>query len=111
MAEVGAVYDATPAPRTPADILPGNDTQRRDATAAPTARNKWLTASVVDGADLGHPLAASFLAFGQSGRQFRVGRRGGLGGRRAQCTGAHHDALAVTGQHQDGADLAGGCLP
>jgi hypothetical protein len=47
MAEVGAVYDATPAPRTPADILPGNDTQRRDATAAPTARNKWLTASVV----------------------------------------------------------------
>jgi hypothetical protein len=48
MAEVGAVYDATPAPRTPADILPGNDTQRRDATKGPTARNKWLTASVVD---------------------------------------------------------------
>ena len=42
MAEVGAVYDATPAPRTTADILPGNDTRRRDATAGPTARNKWL---------------------------------------------------------------------
>jgi hypothetical protein len=46
MAEVGAIYDATPVPRTPADILPGNDTQRRDATRGPTAHNKWLTASV-----------------------------------------------------------------
>lgn len=48
LAEVGAVYDATPVPRSTADILPGNDTQRRDATAGPSARNKWLTASVVD---------------------------------------------------------------
>jgi hypothetical protein len=48
MAEVGAVYEITPVPRCPADILPGNDTQRRDATAGPVARNKWLTASVVD---------------------------------------------------------------
>jgi hypothetical protein len=46
MAEVGAVYDTTPVPRTPADILPGNDTQRRDATKGPPAHNKWLTASV-----------------------------------------------------------------
>jgi hypothetical protein len=44
MAEVGAVYDATPAPRTPADILPGTDTQRRDHTPGPRARNKWLVA-------------------------------------------------------------------
>lgn len=50
MAEVGAVYDITPVSRCPSDILPGNDTQRRDATAAPLARNKWLTASVVDDA-------------------------------------------------------------
>ena len=50
MAEVGAVYDTTPVPRCPADILPGNDTERRDATAGPTARKKWLTASVVDDA-------------------------------------------------------------
>ncbi|MDP9250285.1 MAG: ISKra4 family transposase, partial [Chloroflexota bacterium] len=48
LAEVGAVYDATPVPRIAADILPGNDTQRRDATAGPSARHKWLTASVVD---------------------------------------------------------------
>ncbi len=50
MAEVGAIYDTTPIPRTPADILPGNDTQRRDASPGPSARNKWLTASVVDDA-------------------------------------------------------------
>ena len=50
MAEVGAVYDITAVPRTTTDILPGNDAQRRDATAGPTARNKWLTASVVDDA-------------------------------------------------------------
>ncbi len=50
MAEVGAVYDTTAVPRTTADILPGNDTERRDATTGPTARNKWLTASVVDDA-------------------------------------------------------------
>jgi len=48
MAEVGAVYDTTKVPRGPADILPGNDTQRRDANPGPTARNKWLVASVVD---------------------------------------------------------------
>ena len=50
MAEVGAVYDTTPVQRRPADILPGNDTQRRDASPGPAARNKWLTASVVDDA-------------------------------------------------------------
>lgn len=50
LAEVGAVYDATPVPRITTDILPGDDTQRREATAGPKARNKWLTASVVDDA-------------------------------------------------------------
>lgn len=50
MAEVGAVYDATPTPRTPADILPITDTQRRAAIKAPGATNKWLLASVVDDA-------------------------------------------------------------
>jgi hypothetical protein len=48
MAEIGAVYDITAAPRTPADIitLVTSDTT---TTAAPTpvAANKWLTASVV----------------------------------------------------------------
>jgi hypothetical protein len=50
MAEVGAVYDITPVARGPADILPGNDAGRRDATPGPVARNKWLTASVVNDA-------------------------------------------------------------
>jgi len=46
MAEVGAVYDAAPAPRTAADVLPATDEQRANATAGPVAANKWLTASV-----------------------------------------------------------------
>jgi hypothetical protein len=50
MAEVGAVYDATPAPRTPADILPATDIERADANPGPKIANKWLLASVVDDA-------------------------------------------------------------
>jgi hypothetical protein len=37
---------------------------------------------------------------------FRGGLRGGLGGRAAQRPGAHHDALAVTGEHEHLAVLA-----
>jgi len=50
MAEVGTVYDAIPAVRTPTDILPATDEQRRDANPGPATRNKWLVASVVDDA-------------------------------------------------------------
>jgi hypothetical protein len=50
MAEVGAVYDTTPVARSRADILPRNDTERAHASDGPTARNKWLIASVVDDA-------------------------------------------------------------
>ncbi|MGH9181547.1 MAG: ISKra4 family transposase, partial [Acidimicrobiales bacterium] len=48
MAEVGAVYDICPAPRTPADVLASHS----DLSAAPgpKAKNKWVTASVVDDA-------------------------------------------------------------
>ncbi|MDQ6784741.1 MAG: ISKra4 family transposase, partial [Actinomycetota bacterium] len=47
MAEVGAVYDLTPQPRTPSEVMarPG-DTDPPPAPA-PAARNKWVTASVV----------------------------------------------------------------
>jgi len=48
MAEVGAVYDVTPVPRTPTDIIGHNDDTV--TAAAPKAANKWLTASVVDDA-------------------------------------------------------------
>jgi len=50
VAEVAAVYDAPPAARTPADVLPASDEQREHATPGPTARNKWLMASVTDDA-------------------------------------------------------------
>ena len=55
LAEVGAVYDLTPAPRSAADIIGGTDA---DAAPAPAAKNKWLTASVVD--DAAQVLAAVF---------------------------------------------------
>ena len=46
MAEVGTVYDASPAPRTLADILPATDDHRAHAAPGPVTNNKWLTASV-----------------------------------------------------------------
>jgi hypothetical protein len=58
MAEVGAVYDATPVPRTPADILPAADQQRPAGSTGPVARGKWLIASVV--ADAAEVIAAVF---------------------------------------------------
>jgi len=48
MAEVGAVYDLAPLPRTPADVLVS---KAGDCPApAPRAKAKWVTASVVDDA-------------------------------------------------------------
>lgn len=45
MAEVGAVYDVTPVPRAATDILATKD---HEPVEAPVAKNKWLTASVVE---------------------------------------------------------------
>jgi hypothetical protein len=45
MAEIGAVYDATPAPRTAADILARDDSHQ--PAPGPVAANKWLCASIV----------------------------------------------------------------
>ena len=55
LAEVGAVYDADPVVRIPADILArGQDTKQdtdpEQPAQAPVAKNKWLTASVTDDA-------------------------------------------------------------
>jgi hypothetical protein len=47
IAEVGAVYDIAPAPRTPADVLASSSDKQ---TPAPKAKRKWLTASVVEDA-------------------------------------------------------------
>ena len=47
MAEIGAVYDATPAPRTPVDILASAAPEGYEPARGPVARNKWLCASIV----------------------------------------------------------------
>lgn len=48
MAEVGAVYDVSPAPRTPQDVLASaGDTE---PAPVPRAKNKWLCASVIEDA-------------------------------------------------------------
>ena len=47
MAEIGAVYDATPVPRTPADIIASDEGTERDPAPGPVSTNKWLTASIV----------------------------------------------------------------
>lgn len=47
IAEVGAVYDVTPAPRTPADVLAPT---AEKTGPPPKAKNKWLSASVVQDA-------------------------------------------------------------
>jgi hypothetical protein len=52
MAEVGAVYDAVPAPRAPADILPASHEQPSTARPGPRAAGTWLTASVTQDAAL-----------------------------------------------------------
>jgi hypothetical protein len=46
MAEVGAVYDAAPVVRTPADIMPATEAEHDGARPGPTAHHKWLVASV-----------------------------------------------------------------
>jgi hypothetical protein len=48
MAEIGAVYDARPAPRTAADILTSAAPEGHEPAPGPVARNKWLTASIVN---------------------------------------------------------------
>ena len=49
LVEVGAVYDVTPAPRQATDVIgPHNGETPRNPP--PAAKNKWLTASVVDDA-------------------------------------------------------------
>jgi hypothetical protein len=50
MAEVGAIYDVAPVPRIPADVMATSEDERARARPAPVAKNKWLTASVVEDA-------------------------------------------------------------
>lgn len=57
MAELAAVYDATPQVRRPTDILPGDEVTGPPPTA-PVAKAKWLTASVAE--DTATVLKAAF---------------------------------------------------
>jgi len=50
MAEVGSVYDATPVPRTPQDVISTGHNSAGQTKSAPVAKNKWFTASVVEDA-------------------------------------------------------------
>lgn len=50
LAEVGAVYDLHPVPRTATDVIADQDAEQQPAPSTPKAKNKWLTASVVDDA-------------------------------------------------------------
>ena len=58
MAELAAVYDGVPSPRTPADIItrPGTDPGPRPPR--PKTSGKWLSASVTD--DIAAVIAAGF---------------------------------------------------
>ena len=52
MAELVAVYDLEPAPRTAADIIPArrrrHSRARRSRRPGPVATGKWLVANVTD---------------------------------------------------------------
>ena len=50
MAEVGAVYDLCPVPRSAADVLASKHDAGGPAPPAPKATGKWVTASVADDA-------------------------------------------------------------
>jgi hypothetical protein len=63
VAEVGTVFDITPAPRTAASILPRPGGAGAGAADAPRAENKWLTASVAD--DAAQVIAAVFAEAGR----------------------------------------------
>jgi hypothetical protein len=60
MAELAAVYDCAPVPRTAADIIsrPGKDERRGPRGRGPVATGKWLTASVT--CDIPAVIAAGF---------------------------------------------------
>ena len=50
MAEVTSVYEVTPEQRTPADIVPQSDEERKAVRDGPEAKNKWVAATVTDDA-------------------------------------------------------------
>ena len=90
MAEIGAVYDVTPAPRTPDDVITSAATEGYGPAQGPKAKNKRLTASVVNDAaevmkrlfdeaerrDPGHTCRWVALVDGNNHQIDRIGCRG-----------------------------------
>jgi hypothetical protein len=58
VAEVAAVYDITPVPRSPGDVIALTDVERDAAVDTPKASAKWLTASIAE--DAATVVAAAF---------------------------------------------------
>jgi hypothetical protein len=86
MAEIGAVYDATPAPRTAADILP-SAAPGYEPAPGPVAVNKWLCASVVTA-----PAAVIKRVFDEAERRDPKHRRTWI----ALVDGANHQIDRIT---------------
>ena len=63
MAEVGAVFDIVPAPRTAQDIIAKSRPQARPQPAGPRATSKWVSASVAE--DAAAVVAAVFAEAGR----------------------------------------------
>jgi hypothetical protein len=63
MAEVCAVYEIAPEVRTTADIMPATEAERNAARDGPKAKNKWVSASVVE--DAASVIAAMFEEAGR----------------------------------------------
>jgi len=86
MAEIGAVYDATPALRTPADILARDRPLGNEPAPGPVATNKWLTASIVKA-----PAAVISRVFDEAQRRDPKHRRTWL----ALVDGANHQIQRI----------------
>jgi hypothetical protein len=86
MAEIGAVYDATPAPRAPADILARDRPPGNEPAPGPVATNKWLTASIVKA-----PAAVIGRVFDEAHRRDPKHRRTWL----ALVDGANHQIQRI----------------
>ena len=87
MAEIGAVYDAAPAPRTAADILPSAAPEGYETAPGPVAANKWLCASVVTA-----PAAVIGRVFDEAERRDPKHRRTWI----ALVDGANHQIDRIT---------------
>src|SRR5664279_5296697 len=97
MAEVGTVFDATAAPRTSADILPVDDTERAQIHPGPVTSNKWLTASVV--ADAASVVAQIFAEADRRDPDHDRTWVALLDGKATRVAGAIRRAATIAGLH------------